>query len=188
MGEAVSWVIPTISAPTLVTYVHVEPGATTEVNLGGKGRQVVGKFRAANISQPIDWQRDVQRLESSWPPFGPPAKRENFASEKEFFAAQQQWYARSREFWLSDAGIEARAAAREYAAIFEPDGTFRINDVLPGTYQFSIRITDPANPSGFPFAKLFATLTKEITIAQAEAGTASEPLDIGIIEVNANEK
>lgn len=183
-------VIPTTSAQTLVTFVHVEPGATTEVNLGGKGRQVVGKLRAANIAQPNDWQRDVQRLtsESSWPPFGPPVKRENFSSEKEFFASQQQWYERSREFWLSEAGMAARAAACEYAAIFEPDGSFRINDVLPGMYRFDIRITDPTDPRGFPFAKSIVSLTKEITVDEGDAGNASESLDLGVLEVTANEK
>jgi uncharacterized GH25 family protein len=188
IGSGFVTVLPTISAPTLVTYVHVEPGATTEVNLGGKGRQVVGKLRAANISQPIDWQRDVQRFESCWPPFGPPAKRENFSSEKEYFAAQQEWYARSREFWLSEAGIQARSAAREYAAIFEPDGTFRINDVLPETYRFEIRITEPTDPRGFPFAKPIATLSKEITVDDAGAGNSSEPFDLGVLELTASEK
>src|SRR5207344_637212 len=99
-GSGYSMVLPAISGPSLVTFLHVEPGAKAEIRLGGTGRQVVGKLRAANIAQSIDWTRDVQRLTSKagLSVVGPAAKRQDFNSEKEYFAAQQQWYARLREF------------------------------------------------------------------------------------------
>jgi RNA polymerase sigma factor (sigma-70 family) len=190
VGRGYSMVLPRTSGPSLVTLLHVEPGATTEIKLGGTGRQVVGKLRAADIAQPIDWTRDVQRLTCNpgVSAVGPAAKRQDFNSEKEYFAAQQQWYGRLREFWLSEAGIRAKSAPHEYTAIFGADGTFRINDVLPGIYRFEIHLSDPNDPRGFPFGKTIATLTKEITVDAGGSEKASEPFNLGVLELIANEK
>jgi RNA polymerase sigma factor (sigma-70 family) len=188
-GSGYSMILPRTSGPSLVAFLHVEPGATTEVKLGGTGRQVVEKLRAVNTAQPIDWTRDVQRLTSKagLSAVGPAAKRQDFNSEKDYSAAQQKWYSCLREFWLSDAGIQAKPAAHEYTAVFEPDGTFRINDVLPGTYQFEIRVSDPKDPR-IPFGKSIATLTKEIVVGEVGTGDSSEPFDLGVLELTANEK
>ena len=185
IGSATSMILLPRSASTQTTLVRAEPGQTAQINFGGTGRKVVGKVKPIGITQPIDWQRDVQRLTSkaSRPQVGAVPKREDFTSDEEYASAQQPWYARAREFWLSESGAQAKQLAHDYALIFDTNGNFHIDDVLPGDYELQIRVSDPTIPDSFFRGKSIGTLTKEISVP-AEADTAtSEPMDLGVLEL-----
>jgi hypothetical protein len=185
-----SMILPPRSAPSLVQLIRVEAGQTTEVSLGGVGRMLVGRAKPVALGQPLDWQRDVQRLTSkaSWPAVGPPPRRGEFASEQEYVSAQQQWNARAREFWLSEAGIQARSVARDYVLVFKPDGSFHIDDVLPGAYDLNIHVTDPSIPDSFFRGKAIGTLTKEIIVPDAPGATTAEPFDLGVLDLSVGDR
>jgi hypothetical protein len=80
---------------------------------------------------------------------GPTPKRDDFTSDQEFGLAQQQWYSRAREFWLSNAGAQAKLVASDYVLVSDADGSFHIDDVFPGEYELNIRVSDPKVPDSF---------------------------------------
>lgn len=163
----------------------VQPGRTTQVSLGGSGCAIVGKIDPDAITNGIDWQRDVQNLSTKT--FRPPApKREDFSSDPEFLAAQKDWSAQEREFWLSESGRELQRNSHQYVPRFAMDGSFRIDDVLPGTYQLTIHISDPSVADA-PFSgKFLGTLEQEITVPETGAGTEQSPLDLGKLELKSS--
>lgn len=190
IGRVTSMRLPRESSTSVSRLVRVEPGQTAQVNLGGTGRRVVGKVSPSGISQAIDWQRDVHRLTSKAirPSVGPTPKRDDFTSDQEYGLAQQQWYARAREFWLSDAGAQAKIVASAHVLIFDADGSFHIDDVLPGDYELKIRVSDPTVPDSFFRGTSLGTLTKDISVPEMSDASVSEPLDLGILNLSAGIK
>jgi RNA polymerase sigma factor (sigma-70 family) len=169
------------------TSIHVRAGETTQVTLGGTGWKVIGKLKPNGGGWLIDWKLDVQWLRSK--PAGPELpKRTDFASSADFLAAQQQWVEDQHSFWASAAGQEARQHQRRYVLDFATDGSFKIDDVIPGTYELSIRVSDPKAPvPGTPAGSLYKTLnslTKEIVIPEIPAGADGTPYDLGELELN----
>jgi RNA polymerase sigma factor (sigma-70 family) len=160
---------------TQARMVHVQAGQTTQADLGGTGRRVIGRIEAKNATAPIDWHRDVQLLNSRIPAFDDPSK-----STPEYYASKE--YA---DFWLSPAGRQAQLSARHYVLVFETDGSFRIDDVLPGDYDLGIWVSDPSipeNPPGIPImTKSIGRLQKKITVTAAD--DVEEPLDLGVLEL-----
>jgi hypothetical protein len=135
--------------------------------IGGKGRRVIGSVTANSSNIHIDWQRDVQSLNSKFP--GDPAELTD-------------------EYWRSPAGREAQRAEHVYVAVFETNGTFTINDVLPGDYVLRISISDPNEPDDFlrnPVnlfnRKFIASLRKDITVTAAD--DVDSPVDLGLLEL-----
>ena len=65
---------------------------------------------------------------------------------------------------------------------FQPDGSFRVDDVPPGTYTLSLSIGQLGSATGDPVAKL----ETDVVVAEPPALPTDEPLDLGALEpVNA---
>jgi hypothetical protein len=188
IGRGTSMFLPPRSGPGVSQLIHVEPGQTAHVNLGGTGRRLVGKVNPKGINQRIDWQRDVHWLnaKANRPQVDATPKREEFTSDQEYGLAQQQWYERAREFWLSDAGAQAKLAASDYVLIFNADGSFHVDDVLPGDYELRVRVSDPAVPDSFIRGTLLGTLTKETSVPEVRDASVSIPLDVGVFDLTAD--
>jgi RNA polymerase sigma factor (sigma-70 family) len=168
------------------TWVQVAPGQTTHVTLGGTGRTIVGTVRAGGVAEPIDWQRDVQDLSSKTPrPEAP--KRAQFSSDDHYAAAQKVWSTQERVFWLSEAGREFQRKSRNHIPIFASDGSFRIEDVIPGTYRLRVKLTDPAAQDS-PFnSKILCSSELDITVPESSNGWDQPPIDLGIVELHAGQ-
>jgi hypothetical protein len=173
---------------TQQTQVQVQAGQTTYVALGGSGCKVVGKLSLSNVepARQVDWQLDIQTLTTK--PAGATSgpERAAFGSSTEFQIAWKQWGDNQNAFWQSVGGQEARRNQRRYVLVFEKDGSFKIDDAVPGTYELKIRLSDPGKPvagSPFPFYEALSTLTKEITIPEPASGQEAASFDLGLLEL-----
>jgi RNA polymerase sigma factor (sigma-70 family) len=190
VGSGYSMILPLQSGASLGTLIRVEAGQTAQVKLGGTGRRVIGRVKSTGITQVIDWQRDLHRLTAKayHSPVGAIPKRAAFATEHEYGAALQEQYARLREFWLSATGAEAKRLPGEYVVVFSPDGTFHIDDVVPGIYELDVSVSDPTIPDSFIGGKSIGALAKEITVPEATDTTGAQALDLGVLELSARNR
>jgi hypothetical protein len=161
--------------------VTVKPGATAQVTLGGTGRPVVGKVVVPGRSEPIDWTQDVQSFALKVPAPRDPAfpKPNDFASDTDYQAAVRQIAEQIKPFWSSDEGRALQLTQRTYVPLFNADGSFRIDDIPPGTYTLKIALTQPSRSySPFNQGPPIGSLEMEVTVPEA---SDSAPLDLGTL-------
>ena len=175
--------------------VVVKPGETTHVTLGGTGRTVTGRVSADGITKPIDWQQDdihILTLKVGIPLEAVRPGRGDFATDPEYASAISACAERSRPFWLSEAGREAQRMQRTYVLLFNPDGSFRVNDVPPGTYELSLTPMEPPAPvktaGGGTVSPRFGTkpigsLSMEVVVPEVSEAHGKTVLDLGILQI-----
>jgi hypothetical protein len=123
----------------------------------------------------------------------PIPRREQFTSDLEYINALQMWRGRKAEFQGSAAGQAALRSSREYVAIPGADGSFAINDVIPGTYELKI-ISDSVVPGGkrqlraprleeVLLMNFLDAMTREV-IVPGTSGTDAAPFDCGLLAPN----
>lgn len=165
--------------------VAVQPGATTQVRLGGTGRAVIGRVLGNSPGRQVDWFQDVHRLTSvrefpreinSYP------RSRDFETREAYAAAVSLINERRREFEASPAGRAAHLNRRAYVLHFSPDGSFRVEDVLPGTYNLFIGPRVISTNRSLPPAPNFGAVTRTIVVPVA-VGANSAPLDLGVLEL-----
>lgn len=130
---------------------------------------MIGHFKITNPYVKIDWPNIEHPYVNSVMP-KPPAglkTREDF------------------ETWRKQPEIEqAYDAVHNYPIRVGPDGSFRVEEVVPGQYQLHIQILDPRDPSAFAIQKHIADVTKHFDAPQpASADEERQPLDIGTVEI-----
>ena len=144
--------------------VSVKPGVTTQVALGGAGRKVVGKAKANVPDRRIYFRGELLGLTQS------SAGR----------------HSRQAEPIPSEAAVppEGPRDLRQYFLVFDSDGTFCIDDVLPGSYELKILAWDQ-RPDDSPLAlgEPFAPVVLEATVPEAGSGE-SAPFDLGVLELD----
>ncbi len=123
-----------VSGWTLYTHqfpVRVRPGEVVHVVYGGTGRPVIGRVAPAKPGQKIDWKQSDCRLA-----IRPPQPPLEVKTPEE----RQTWY-QSAEF------KRAVRNGRTYPVVWSKDGSFRVDDVLPGQYELYFRFVAPAQDS-----------------------------------------
>jgi hypothetical protein len=150
--------------------VRVKAREITLVEWGGKGRSITGQAAAENAALKVDWLNDDHSLELVGSSSG---------GLKEFV----------RESWgfgeSAATRLNALRAARSYHLEFEEDGSFRAEDVPPGTYVLQLRVTKPKagpNPS-LEAGEELGSLVRTVTIP---VGTT--PYDLGRQVVGVKDK
>ena len=162
--------------------VEVQPGGTHHIVIGGTGRTVLGRVRIEGLTEgEVNFQRDVHRL-TRQPSVAPPAFRPpdgGARSREEMQAAINEYQEQLRAFWQTDEGRRAARESGHYILRFQPDGTFRCDNVPPGAYTLTFRFTrEGSQPwEGVPLADH----SRELSIPDD-----SEPLDLGEIVLQAN--
>ncbi|MBK9138221.1 MAG: redoxin domain-containing protein [Verrucomicrobia bacterium] len=155
--------------------VEVLPGRTNFVEYASAGRVIIGQAVAEPPDLVVPWQRDVHTLNLKLPVAPPRVPNyEDFATT----AAFQRAY---NEFRLSQQQLELAGQARTYALEIEPDGSFRVEDVPPGTYELRLRVTKPiedGRPEMFGLEEELGSLEREVVVPE---GTG--PLDLGTVTV-----
>ncbi len=143
------------------TPVEVDPGQTTRVQIGGTGRRVVGRLVTTETNQVIDWSRQVHfaHLETKAAPFPQPAELRGEALER--------W---TRDFWQSEEGRARFRSTRNFPLEVAADGSFRVEDVLPGAYELRAQVAN-------------SSVQREILVLESEDNSETEPLDVGTIMV-----
>jgi hypothetical protein len=157
---------------TLEQYVYAEPGKTVRFDVGGRGRPVVGKLvlngydvkdlsttdGAARLRSISYFRRNV-----AWP--SPPRPDGNL-SPQDREDAMTTWRRTPETFeqWKDQYRCNIE---------FQPDGSFRFDDVPPGAYTLMIQIYPPTG--GNPIA----VAQTEVTVPDAPAVPTDEPVNLG---------
>ena len=162
--------------------VDVKAGQTTRVRLGGDGRAITGRMVASRIESPLDWQWDIHQFKTKvrQPNLPPPPKYDAFASQEEFFKATTAVNAQHDAFWSSEEGKALQLAVREFTPIFNPDGSFRIDDVPPGAYELTVKVSRRTTESFNAAETQLGASTNEVIVV---AAPNNEPLNLGDLEL-----
>ena len=151
--------------------VTVRPGETAQITVGGKGRPVIGRFVLSPALTNYDWRSNWVNLVQDKPELAPPQITQ-FSNYNAF----------ARAYGVYDASIA------KYYLDFQPDGAFRVDDVLPGQYTLALSITaPPADPLAEdawtrPGPVLGAT-NKTVVVPPMSGEREDEPLDLGTITI-----
>jgi RNA polymerase sigma factor (sigma-70 family) len=152
------------------TPVEAPPGETKEIVIGGGGRAVVGRVNFGSHKFLPHWTTVLQTL--AVPTIGTPPAAPQDSSD----AKAMRVYHRALN--------EHVAQQRRYHFGLKPDGSFVVEDVLPGTYRLRIRVTeppkDPLVPNGGLFTPTIGVLTKDIVVPEASADEPEQPFDAGV--------
>jgi hypothetical protein len=149
-------------------YVKVGPGDDIHVPLGGRGRVLVGR---------VDWSSDEKLLftGSLW------------ADQRHWMRQPRDWRSMSSEerrqheleWRASPEGELFKEEVRNYEFSVQPDGTFRVEDVLPGSYRLQVRANVPVR-AGEAVRETAVAETKVI-VPENSFGDAGEPIDVGTL-------
>lgn len=165
------------------TFVSVEPGKTATVTLGGGGRRVVGKVRVlGGDPESVDWLADVHQLtaQPAPPPGYPSFPALQNPTPDEMANAQRRFEQKVQAFFSTPAGKQFREAQRTYCLVFDTNGTFYIDNVLPGKYQ--LRIAPNEHQADYYNYRELGSLNHEVVVP---AGGAQENQihDLGTLDL-----
>ena len=154
--------------------VAVRPGETVTVQDGGSGRAVIGQAKADKADITVDWLNDDHKLTLKQEPIQH-LNLEDFADSKTYMQAYRTSYALPEQ-------MKVAREARTYLLEFEPDGSFRADDVPRGTYELSIQVNKPGEqrefgPLGSPKGDL-GSFVREVAVPPGEG-----PFDLGTLIV-----
>jgi len=158
------------------TPVLVRPGETVKVRLGGEGRPVIGRFvPPVGCRGSLHFGAGLRALET-WRPDSPkPADYDQMTQRR-----QQEWYSQWRNTPEGQAYSDAiwhNPNRRQYVFRIEPDGRFRIEDVIAGKYTLTVFLEEPFPRPGSP--QDLGSYRSTIEVPEIPGGRTDEPLDLG---------
>ena len=166
------------------TPLVIKSGETTSITLGGTGRPVSGrilpppgatnKLNIANLSGSLELKQSSGMQAS----FFHVAAQEKLTPEGAQIPANQ---------WSeSDAGKAYLQVRRIYRITVSPNGSFRVNEVPAGTYNFHVDYFEMRTLDSQGRNKMFtltARLATEVIVPEIPDGHSDEPLDLGSFEL-----
>ena len=147
-------------------YVKVEPGERLEVKLGGTGCTLTGRVETSSDTNLVFYgsmwarERHGMRTPRNW--------RSLSTEERRLFA---------REWRDSPEGELFKQEVRNYEFPVRSDGTFRVDDVLPGSYRMQVRADARVAKGEAPRLAAKAEIQIEVT----EASESDESIDVGVL-------
>jgi hypothetical protein len=155
--------------------ITVKSGEKLRVEYGENGRAVIGRATPDKPGTTVDWRNDDHVLVIKQPPI-PFPNAEDFATFAAFREANEALY-------TSPARVKQAREARNYLLDFEKDGSFRADDVPPGTYELRIRVTKSNQEDGqFSFYPRpedeLGSLVREVVVPPG-----TQPFDLGTLVV-----
>lgn len=156
--------------------IQVKAGETAHVDLGGVGRPVVGRIALPpSIANQVDWTFSDCSIRTRFrlPEPTLPANWNQMDAQ-----AKARWYEQWRQTPQGRRYDEESKKSKWYPFKVEPDGSFRVDDVEVGAYDFYIQVRDGSSPP-----QLIATGKQEFTIDPMPGGRSDQPLDLGTIGV-----
>jgi RNA polymerase sigma factor (sigma-70 family) len=152
---------------TQPTYVNALPGKTVSITMGGRGRPVVGRIVAPKGF----------------------AVKPSFAEDRKYFNNANIVPEDPRPTWLppallsgwekSPAGLEYKHNSAPYGFLIGPDGSFRIDDVPAGKYNFDVAMYESS--PGSRMADQIFLLKSSFAIPPMPDGRSDSPLNLGEI-------
>jgi len=140
--------------------VKVESGVTASVELRRQGRPVNGQIVFDGSADDVHWgtSQAYLQVEGTQPP----------TLDYERAPAE------------SARAVFLHRAATRFPAALSKDGSFRADDVPPGSYTLVIELKSAA-ADPVQFSKLFGSLRKEITVPSR--ADENGPIDVGVLTV-----
>ncbi len=147
-------------------HVRVMPGDDLVVQLGGVGRTLTGRIETASNTNLVFygsmWAKESHGMRT-------PRNWRNLSAE------EKRLYVRA---WRDSPESEPfKQEVRNYEFPVQADGTFRVDDVLPGHYRMQVRADAPLLKGQSP--RLAAKTEMQIEVPEATG--ADEPLDVGVL-------
>ena len=180
--------LSTYSSSTVsLATADVAAGQTVTLKIGGDGRPVVGKvIYPTQLEGHATSQYDNSQV-SSRNNMGFEAPPMPLLVRMGSAETQQKWF---REWMKTDEGKKYLQAMqdrqrnmRSFPLVIGSDGTFRVEDVPPGSYSININlntlVTGPNGNTVQPVGTGYA----EFTMPAIEAGKIDEPLQVDPVEV-----
>ncbi len=158
--------------------VHVDPGASVTVAVGGTGRSVVGRVEPPEgWTAPIDFTQNARASIESNRPFIPYPLSLFRGKTSLQGGAWSEWSQRWRESPEGQAYSDRRVAV---AVGLSPDGSFRLDDLPAGEYRLTVYVNEPR-----PFGETgpFARLVQVFTIPPIPGGRTDETFDVGMLRL-----
>ncbi len=161
---------------THLTHVQVEAGRVLAVAVGATGRPVVGRLVLPPDSGPL------VRLASGWcyliRDLPPPYPEEYRGWDG---ARKMDWWA---EFHQTEAGRAYSRQSRTYAVVVGEDGSFRIENVDPGSYKLNLVVPNiQIGEQGTVWRRLFGRVERKLIVPDIAGARSDEPLYLGRIEL-----
>ncbi len=150
--------------------VQVEAGRTTRIALGGGGRAVIGRFELP-VRRPRDpeWVPQSQFLRRQRPQ--PPSEVVDQGDE-----AVRTW----REAWQnSQEALALASLPDQFRFESAPDGTFRVDDVLPGRYNLAASWMDRSE------FEVLADVVQPVEVPAIDRDENPGAVELGSIDVAA---
>lgn len=175
--------------------LSLKPGETVRVELGGKGRMVLGRFEVADYGGTVSWASSAQTMENIIAHKGPSdaamialadklrqVGRTNLVerkrAEEAYYRERDSFAAETRKFFATAEGEALLMATRRYHIQFADDGSFRIEDVPAGKYRVELHLINSDPEALGTRRSSIANFTTEISVPEG-----SEPLDLGLIRI-----
>lgn len=157
-------------------FIEAESGETVHVTMGGTGRPVLGKVMVPDaIREVVSWNVGSFRITLKQPDPPKPEGSENWSPEE-----AQAWY---KQWQASEKGKAHKRARRSYAFKVMDDGSFRVDDVLPGTYALAIAVHEPPPANQCGWRELIAKAGLDFEIPLMETERSDDPFDIGTVNL-----
>jgi peroxiredoxin len=162
----------TTSISTHTALVTIKGGETAKVQLGGVGRPVIGKITLPKEAAGQGWTLGGGiSTKQAEPPL--PKGFEDLPEDQ-----QREWWKKYTETPEYKAQMKN---TRHYSFQVADDGTFRVDDVVPGKYQLYLNASDTKGQ----FGEAVAMGSGELTMPEIPGGRSDDPLDAGSFEMKA---
>lgn len=124
------------SRSILNTPVTIPAGETVQLQVGGFGRLVVGRFDAGVVQGVSNWQQQATSATLL-----PTVRARQPTPAGLSLEAMKHW---ELDYWQSEAGHQALYNNRDFSLDVAPNGAFSAYDVPPGAYTLSLHISGSA--------------------------------------------
>jgi hypothetical protein len=150
--------------------VEVKPGETTVTNVGGTGRNVVGKIKCRESAAP-DFKNGFLTINTPISKFMQKINQLRTDEERKTFYQSKEFQAVAKN-------------PRNFFATLLPDGSFHAEDVPPGKYEASFQPRSPAE-HGATYTMTYTMFTspKELIVPEAKGKDDDSSVDWGEVEL-----
>lgn len=147
----------------------------------GGGRALVGKATLVPPDATFDWQQDTICCELTSVSKTADARACDWPAGQDYVSAEDYLLACRR--YERTHQTDGTASSASYKLRFDADGSFRTENIPPGTYVLSLFLTKVPDPPVRPAIKNYGFANPTVIVPPAFDGQVQVPVDLGVTEV-----